>query len=188
MRAMTWFDWETFSVWSQPWGRAISGELKGTRLKQLPSELTTWRTWRAEHPETLVMINDYRPNARLQVFDSNFVIGVTLGEDAKAFPYPSVAERGAVNDSVGPNPIVVAVDAESKAMHAYLRIVADSTLTFDLRDGQLVDRETNTVWDLARGLGLEGELKGELLVEVPYISSFGPEWMSFYPHSEIYQP
>ncbi len=53
MRAMTWWDHDTNSIWSQPWGRAIRGELKGIELFLLPSELTTWGSWKAEHPDTL---------------------------------------------------------------------------------------------------------------------------------------
>ena len=37
MNAMTWWDWESQCVWSQPWGAAIDGELTGTRLNLLPS-------------------------------------------------------------------------------------------------------------------------------------------------------
>ena len=39
MNAMTWFDHETNSIWSQPWGMAISGPLKGTRLDVFPFSL-----------------------------------------------------------------------------------------------------------------------------------------------------
>jgi hypothetical protein len=35
---MTWWDWETQSIWSQPWGAAIDGELTGARLTLLPYE------------------------------------------------------------------------------------------------------------------------------------------------------
>jgi hypothetical protein len=45
MNAMTWWDHESESVWSQPWGRAIAGPLKGIELELLPSELVPWETW-----------------------------------------------------------------------------------------------------------------------------------------------
>ena len=44
MNAMTWWDWESQSVWGQPWGAAIDGELTGTRLTLLPYELVPWQT------------------------------------------------------------------------------------------------------------------------------------------------
>jgi hypothetical protein len=64
---MTWYDHETNSNWSQPWGRAISGQLKGTVLFLLPSQLTTWGSWKAEHPETLAMINDVGNGTRFSL-------------------------------------------------------------------------------------------------------------------------
>ena len=57
MNAMTWFDHETNSIWSQPWGIAISGPLKGTRLDMLPFSLTLWASWQTEHPDTLATRN-----------------------------------------------------------------------------------------------------------------------------------
>ena len=53
--AMTWWDHETGSVWSQPLGEAILGPLTGTRLELLSSTLTTWDDWRAQHPSTLAL-------------------------------------------------------------------------------------------------------------------------------------
>lgn len=40
--AMTWWDHQTGSIWSQPLGEAIAGPYKGRRLDLLPSTLTTW--------------------------------------------------------------------------------------------------------------------------------------------------
>jgi hypothetical protein len=42
MNAMTWWDHDTSSVWSQPTGEAILGPLKGERWELVPSTLTEW--------------------------------------------------------------------------------------------------------------------------------------------------
>ncbi len=39
VNALTWYDHETRSTWSQPWGRSIVGPLKGLQLHLLPFEL-----------------------------------------------------------------------------------------------------------------------------------------------------
>ena len=79
MNAMTWYDHETRSIWSQPWGRAIIGPLKGVQLNLLSSRLTTWASWKQEHPETLAMDNDVdQLGSRRQGFSRDFVIGVIL--------------------------------------------------------------------------------------------------------------
>ena len=85
MNAMTWWDHESDSVWSQPWGRAIQGEQKGVELFLLPSQLTTWSSWRAEHPNTLAMANDINRLGRRQKFNTNFVIGLILAGQARPF-------------------------------------------------------------------------------------------------------
>jgi len=48
------------SLWSQLFGRAVSGPLAGTALAELPSEVTLWGDWSARHPNTTVL---HRNNA-----------------------------------------------------------------------------------------------------------------------------
>ena len=54
--AMTWWDHDTGSIWSQPLGEAILGPRKGERFELLPSTLTTWEAWQSAHPETLAWV------------------------------------------------------------------------------------------------------------------------------------
>ena len=53
--AMTWWDHDTGSVWSQPLGEAVMGPRTGERLELLASQLTSWGTWRSDHPETFAL-------------------------------------------------------------------------------------------------------------------------------------
>jgi hypothetical protein len=123
MNAMTWWDHETESVWSQPWGRAIEGEHKGVELFLLASQVTTWKEWRESHPDTLVMINNQQniSPARRQVFSPNFVLGIRLGVHGKAYYYKDVLNFGIVNDSFAGAPIVVW--ATEGSLNAFVRIV-----------------------------------------------------------------
>jgi hypothetical protein len=185
MNAMTWWDHQTGSVWSQPWGRAIEGTLKGTELTLLPSELVPWNTWLEMHPDTLALKSGRGHLYRSTPHD-RFVIGVTLGEEATAFPYELAAEAGIVNDHVGLYPVVVHVNASSRAIHVYLRQVDERTLTFVQGDGAVQDLETGSTWQMERGIALEGPLKGQALRSVPYIPAFPSAWEDFYPGSEWY--
>jgi hypothetical protein len=190
MRAMTWYDHQTRSEWSQPWGRAISGELKGTVLFLLPSQLTTWGSWKAEHPETLAMINDVGNGTRFslgrQRFYRDFVIGLVLADKSNAYYFSDVEQVGVVNDTLGDFP--VAVWAKDDRFHAYIRQVDDRTLTFRAEGDALVDEETGSTWDVARGLAVEGPLKGEVLQAVPSSTSYDWAWRDFYPDAEFYVP
>jgi hypothetical protein len=185
MNAMTWWDHKTESIWSQPWGRAIAGPLTGTELGLLPSQLVPWKTWRAQHPNTLAL---KASNLRLfrESFFSGYVIGVTLGDEATAYPYELAEEAGLINDSVGSYPVVVHVEAEDRSVHVYLRQVEDRVLTFVQEGDNIVDQETGSSWALDRGLALEGPLAGQALRVAPYIPAFPDAWEDFYPASRWY--
>ena len=185
MNAMTWYDHESGSVWSQPWGRAIQGPLRGVELFLLPSQLTTWGSWVAEHPETAAMINDVGDGIfdRRQTINPNFVIGLILAEQPKAYYYQDVEAAGLINDSLGG----IFVWAADNNFHAYIRQVGDQLLTFQLQGDQLVDQESGSIWDISRGLAVEGPLKGEGLQPIPSSSSYDWAWLDFYPESPIYE-
>lgn len=188
MNAMTWWDHETESVWSQPWGRAIEGEYRGVELFLLPSELTTWADWKASHPETLAMVNDVDLLAgpRRQSFRPDYVLGLLLDDQSRAYYYEDVARAALINDTFTGLPIVVWADETS--MQAYFRQVDDQTLTFEMSDGRIVDTETGSTWDAARGLAVDGPLRGTALQPVPSSSAYDWAWRDFYPDSDFYMP
>ena len=53
--AMTWWDHDTGSVWSQPLGEAIAGPRKGETVELLASSFTTWSAWSSDNPDTLAL-------------------------------------------------------------------------------------------------------------------------------------
>lgn len=183
---MTWFDHETGSIWSQPWGQALEGELKGIQLQIIPYSLVPWSTWLQEHPDTLALIPD---EAYGQQFTSdNFVAGVSIGNVARAYPYRTIAEAIVVNDNLGEIPLVIHTNPETRSIHIFVRQLSDGTLlTFEGDADTMVDSLTNSTWD-ALGLAIEGELRGQALREIPYVSSFDWAWLDFYPHSDFYNP
>ena len=186
MSAMTWFDHKTSSIWSQPWGMAIAGEMKGAALKLIPTSLTPWSTWLAEHPDTRVLVHDVAYPARTST--DMFVIGVTLGGSAAAYPYEVAANERVINDRIGDEAVVVFVDPDTRAIGVFSRVVQDQD---DLRflvdaGGQVTDQQTGSVWDTASGTAVEGPLAGVLLQPLPYVSSFDWAWEDFYPHSRFY--
>ena len=188
MFAMTWWDHQTESIWSQPWGRAIQGPLQGVALFLLPSQLTTWSAWRAEHPQTLVMINDYSRLANLrQTFDENFVIGVTLGDAAKAYRFAEVETVTLVNDFVGETAVLVY--ASGTTFHTYVRLAEsiEEPLTFTVENGQILDQQTGSVWDISRGLAVAGPLRRTILPALPSLTAFEDHWFDFYPHATLWQ-
>lgn len=187
MNAMTWFDHETDSIWSQPVGLAFRGPLQGTRLELLPFQLTTWSNWFDNYPDTLVMINDFNRlgNAR-QGFRAGFVVALVLDNTAKAYYYDDVENANIINDNLADTPVVVW--AENNNYNAFVRKLGDQLLTFALEAGEIVDLETGSTWDMSRGLAKGGPLAGEGLQSVPSLSSYDWAFRDFYPESDIYQP
>jgi len=49
------YDRETESLWSQIMSTAVTGKFKGTKLKPLPLEHTSWGAWKQSHPNTSIL-------------------------------------------------------------------------------------------------------------------------------------
>jgi hypothetical protein len=133
------YDRQTESLWSQLKFQAVTGPLIGTRLARLPAEHTTWAAWRRDHPGTEVLsfdtghVRDYgrdpyagyeRDPATLFPVSVNdprlpakaWVVGVSLGGAAKAYPFDELARTGGtVRDTVAGRPVVVRYDPAARA-------------------------------------------------------------------------
>lgn len=130
------------------------------------------------------------------------VLTVDLNGEAAAYPYDVLREVQVINDSVGGQPVAVfwapgtasALDAGSVAggrdvgsANAYSRLVDGKELHFTVGDGQIVDQETNSEWNLL-GQAVSGEMAGLQLEPVVAINHFWFSWAAFKPETRIYQP
>ena len=117
--AMTWYDHGAGSIWSQPTGEAIAGPLAGAQLTLIPSQLTTWSQWRAAHPDTRVLTTatPSQPYRGRQPGEQH-VVGVVIGDQAAAWPYPAVVQRGRIDATVGDTPVRLWQDDATGAIRA----------------------------------------------------------------------
>lgn len=128
------------------------------------------------------------------------VLGVRQQRTVRIYPFTALASERVVNDQVGSEPVAVftaegmlsALDAEIirdsrriPAAAAYSRRLDQRILTFELRGGRIVDRETGSAWDLF-GRAVAGGLKGRRLSPVDSGVHFAFAWLAFNPESEIY--
>jgi hypothetical protein len=134
----------------------------------------------------LAMTSDVDRVGARQRFDPDFVIGIVLDDTAKAFYYRDVAGKTILNDIQGEIPVLVW--AANNNYHAYVRQVEGQTLSFEFKNGELIDSETGSTWDFSRGLATEGTLTGMSLQSIPSLSSYDWAWSDFYPGSNFYQP
>jgi len=184
--AMTWWDHDTGSVWSQPLGEAIAGPRKGETVELLPMTFTTWDAWRDAHPRTLAL----DAPARQSGFDLNqMYLVVDFTEEAKAYPVPDLRDVGIVNDVVAGVELSVVLDPTDPRRWAVLsRRLDDTTVTLRLEGEVLVDEETGSTWDPITGVALSGPLSGDILDRLPALTSFPGDYDTFWPQGDVWAP
>lgn len=184
LNAMTWFDHDTGSVWSQPMGEAILGPLTGTGLELLPSSLSTWADWKRQFPDTLALdVTTRRP-----VFDvDRQAVVVVSGGDTLAVTVPDLREVGIVNETVGGEPVVVALLAGSDRPVVWARTVGvngGEVVEFELIGDSLVDPISGKEFDARRGVGPDGLN----LDAVPSFGSFPADYARLWPQGRVWRP
>ena len=184
--ALTWWDHETGSVWSQPMGEALAGPNKGKTLDLIPSTLTTWDAWRTAHPDTLAL--DAATNqSRFKLDDMAIVL--EIGNDPTAFPVPAIREFGVVNEIVDGAPVAVLFDpADDDRWVVFSRLLDDQIVTLAIRNESLLDVESGSTWDPVTGRALAGPLKGLIMDLLPGFTSFPQDFLSFWPEGRIWEP
>lgn len=162
-------DEETGTYWSHVTGEAIEGPLKGKRLETIPAVQTTWKAWRAEHPNTEVLKKSaeitssryesyFSDPKRTGLFRSRWLVdrmpgktkvhGVALGPHALAVTDESLAAGGKVVRKLG--------DAEIQVVRS--------------RDGGV------------RAFRMTGRETAE---ELPVTVAYWFAWSNFYPNTQV---
>lgn len=179
--AMTWYDHDTGSVWSQPLGEAILGPRAGARLELLASTLTTWADWQARHPDSLALdVGD--PGLRGDL--AAVAIVVEFGDDSVAFPIAEVRGPGVANASVAGVPVAVVADPTGQSWAVFSRTIDDTVVELDLDAGQLV-ADDGRRFDAELGQAVDG---GPALDPLPGFTSFPQDYVTFFPDGAFWSP
>jgi hypothetical protein len=186
-RSLVMYDRETGSLWSHILGQAKQGPLRATKLEQIPSVMTDWKTWSRQHPDgTVVLLSRTSKEYRTEFYRNpeQFVLGIAAGGKAKAWGFDRLAKASAVNDTFDDQAVAVLFDRDSVTARLYARKVRDRELNFEARAGKITDRETGSVWEPVTGQAADGLLKGSYLQALPGIVSYSKTWKIFHPDSE----
>ena len=185
-------DRTTGSWWRQANGEAIAGPLKGTVMTELPSRQVTLRQWVALYPTSRVMQGDPKFTAeyaqdyafergssrsRLTGTDprsweeKSWVVGLRVGTATRAYDWNQLLREGAINDTLGGTPVVLAVAGDSASFYAFVR--PDLQLRFAV-DGDSI--RTSGAAYAFNGKGTTGALE-------PMVASqeFWHSWRTFNP-------
>ena len=168
----------------------MEGELKGTRLTPVASLLTDWQRWKTMHPKTTVAIL----HRTLDVFTreyyrdpEKFLVGISNHNGQKAWGFNDLVAVQTINDFYNDIPVVVSIDRSSFSTTVFNRVLDNQVLQFDAYpDGRIVDRETESTWDLQLGEAVKGELSGKVLEQIPSTISLTQAWESHFPNSKYY--
>ncbi len=218
------YDRQSHSLWAQLEGRAIAGRRAGTWLRALPANTLAFQDWRAAHAAGRVLsretgherrygVNPYvgydEPGLGPFLFVGNLdprrppkerVVGVAIGDNYRAYPWPVVVAAGVVHDTLAGQRLAIfyrpgalsALDARemvhSRAVGAtavFVPTVGDRTLTFEAVGNGFRDRETGSTWNLL-GAAVAGPLTGRRLQPLPHVDAFWFAWAAFHPSTSIH--
>ena len=184
--AMTWWDHDTGSVWSQPIGEAILGPRKGESIELLPSVLTQWGPWKEAHPETLAL----DAGAGFDSFRlEQMALVVDFDTEVVAYGVLPLRTVGVVNDVVAGVEIAVVLDpANDQRWTVFSRRLDEVVVELAIVDGELVDIQSGTRFDANRGIGSGGALDGETLDILPAFTSFPADVGTFWPEARFWRP
>ena len=189
-RSLVMIDSQTKSLWSHLLGQAMRGPLKGANLKIIPSSMTDWGTWRKQHPDTTVLMMSRKAKRFLRDFytePSQFVVAIASAGQARAWPFDQLLIQPLVNDQFRDAPLLVVFDPVSVTASVFQRRVGSEVLEFLMVDDQLIDRQTQSVWQPLTGVAVDGPKKGQQLARAVAIVSFRRAWMNFHPDSTYWQ-
>jgi len=219
------WDDDTTSLWQQISGEGIVGVHNGVQLDLIPTPIVRFGDFAEQYPDGEVLSQDtgfgfaygrnpyafYDTSTSPFLFDGELddryppmerVVGVTVDDVNKAYPFSVIQEARVVNDQVGDVPVVVmwGADDTASALSASTIAAGDAIGTgigFDRTvNGQVLtftsvgvdvfeDQETGTTWDLL-GKSINGPLAGEALVPLIQTNEFWFAWAAFNVGSPVF--
>ncbi len=205
-------DEQTGSWWQQVTGEAIHGPLRGRRLELVFHDEVSFGLWRRENPRGRVLqpqqgvpwrefSQDWEvETAKLPVVTPvrtgdplpprELVVGIRMGEAAKAYPFAALQRQSPIVDALGGVPIVLVVGEDGRSVRAFERRVDGRELNLFAKPGapplRLVDAETGSEWSFA-GEAVNGPLAGKKLPKVYALKDYWFDWEIYNPGTAVYK-
>ncbi|MEO8710814.1 MAG: DUF3179 domain-containing (seleno)protein [Parafilimonas sp.] len=202
-------DEATKSWWRQESGMAIAGSLKGTSLKEIPSQQMALADWLALHPNSYILQPDSnfkKEYADLTGYDEDtlksslekrdsaswklksWVIGVNINNHTKAYDWNAVAKKNLIEDSVAGVSLLLTMKQDERTFYVLNRNTSNGILHFSFDSaGQILhDDKTNSTWNI-NGVCIDGVMKGTQLKTEQSYQEFWHSWKEFHPQTEVYK-
>lgn len=129
------------------------------------------------------------------------IIGLTVNGTSKAYPSSITRKRRVIQDMIEGHPVIIfhadgAVSALDQSEISTSRQVGSigvydprvdgQLLSFAFKDGQFVDSETGSEWDIT-GRAIRGKMEGRALTPLAHGYYFAFAWFAFKPDSQLYR-
>jgi hypothetical protein len=119
--------------------------------------------------------------------EGSLVLGLRLRGRAKAYPLVVLAARGAVDDELAGEPVLIVGDEDAISASAFSRRLGGRVLTFRAQGKALVDHQTGSRWSPLTGRAMSGPLAGRGLRRLAATPSYWFAWRGLYPRTTIYR-
>jgi len=205
-------DKETGTWWQQITGKAIYGPLQGATLNLVLSDELTFGEWRSEFPSGQILApiakykKEYDPNwepdvAKLPVVISfpgtelksrDVVIGLTIGDTARAYPWETFAKQSPILDRVNGTPLLLALGPDGKSFRVFVARIDGHDAEFFLQTGvdsqqwSLLDTATNSQWNF-QGCAVSGPAQGKCLDRIPALKDYWFDWRDYHHDTTVYK-
>ncbi len=149
-------------------------------------------SWRNVRAFNLPLNNPpFVPPAKAEFMRADdYVLGVILGGEARAYPWSLMANFHAVNDYLNGEPIIVNVCEACNGGAAFLATLPDTVLDIrprGLKNGTWYgeDFQTGSSWYPFIGEAFEGPLKGTKLTRIRVYFSSWEDWVREHPNTTV---
>ncbi|MGI9607574.1 MAG: DUF3179 domain-containing protein [Acidimicrobiales bacterium] len=220
------WDDQTTSLWQQITGEGVVGTYAGAQLDIIPTSIVSFQQFQQDFPEGRSLSGDsgfgrrayganpytgYSSSLSPFLFNGEIddrlealsrVVGISIDDTARAYPFDAVRDAQVVNDTIGEDPVVVwwggdtadALDGQvigiSAAIGSALAlnpIVDGEVLTFTagVDEGTFVDDSTGSTWSVL-GVATDGPLSGTQLDIFPHRNEFWFAYQSFFDVESVW--
>ena len=205
------YDRDSNSYFPQILGQGVTGDHFGTKLERFQLYWTTWKAWKTQYPDTLVLsettgfTRDYNRdpygsylltssyyNTGGLLFpamhqddrlrDKEVVIGIDDRNDQLAIQKSHLQAVKVINYDLDNSSLVAFYDENLDVAHVFSRELNGQTLTFSLKSNNIVDDQDNT-WNLDG----TSTVTGAQLDQIVYFDVFWAAWIGFFPDTDLVQ-
>lgn len=125
--------------------------------------------------------------------EEKLVIGVTINNEARAYPIQLIGYHHQVRDTIGNTPVMVTYCTVCRTGRVFSPVVNGKLETFrlvgmDHFNAMFEDATTKSWWQQATGVAVAGPLKGTALPEIASKQLTLSAWLRQYPGSLVLQP